>query len=171
MAVGERLELDRGLALVGDRVAEAAERGDGVEQAAHARRRRRGEAGAGELGDLLPLRRGTSRPISSSHAQAIRHGSRIAASPPGIRTGHSWPIRSKPAQVAAQQLAAPDRAVGAVAGAVVDRARRRLDAVLGEARREVGVVVLDGDAPAGRGRARTWSTGTPGAGRARRARA
>ena len=37
---------------------------------------------------------GTGSPISSSHAQAIRHGSRIAASPPGIRTGHRWPIRS-----------------------------------------------------------------------------
>ena len=38
---------------------------------------------------------GTVSPISSSHAQAIRQGSRIAASPPGIRTGHRWPIRSQ----------------------------------------------------------------------------
>ena len=48
-------------------------------------------------------------------------------------------------EVAAQQLAAPDGAVGAVAGAVVDRARRPLHAVLGQRRREVRVVVLDAD--------------------------
>ena len=39
---------------------------------------------------------GTSRPAATSHAHAIRHGSRIAASPPGIRTGHRCPRRSKP---------------------------------------------------------------------------
>ena len=117
-------------------------------------------------------RAATSRPASSSQAQAIRQGSRIAASPPGIRTGHRWPMRSKPVQVAAQELAAPDRAVGAVAGAVVDRARRALGSPC-SARHggEVRVVVLDADRRAGRGRARTWSRGTPGAGRGRRARA
>ena len=36
--------------------------------------------------------------ISASQAQAIRHGWRTARSPPGIRTGHRWPARSKPAR-------------------------------------------------------------------------
>ena len=48
-------------------------------------------------------------------------------------------------EAAEQELAAPDRAVGAVAGAVVDRAERLGRAVLGEHRREVRVVVLDAD--------------------------
>ena len=39
---------------------------------------------------------GASWPISASHAQAIRQGSRIAASPPGMRTGQRWPMRSNP---------------------------------------------------------------------------
>ena len=49
-------------------------------------------------------------------------------------------------EVAAQQLAAPERPVGAVAGAVEDERERRPGlAVLGEARGGVGVVVLDAD--------------------------
>ena len=49
-------------------------------------------------------------------------------------------------EVAAQQLAAPERPVGAVARPVEDeRERRPLLAVLGETRRGVGVVVLDAD--------------------------
>ena len=88
-------------------------------------------------------------PISASHAQAIRHGSRIARLAAGHPHRPEVPDALESAQVAAQQLAAPDGAVGAVAGAVVDRAdRRRRHAVLGEARREVRVVVLDADAPA-----------------------
>jgi hypothetical protein len=39
---------------------------------------------------------GGSPNASASHAQAIRHGSRIAAVPPGIRTGHSVAARVKP---------------------------------------------------------------------------
>ena len=77
------------------------------------------------------------------------------------------------AQVADQQLAAPDRAVGAVAGAVEDRRRRRAGlAVLGEAGGEVRVVVLHADMlDARRARARSASTGSRGAGRGRRPRA
>ncbi len=41
---------------------------------------------------------GGSRPAASSHEQAIRQGSRIAASPPGIGTGQTWPRRVKPAR-------------------------------------------------------------------------
>ena len=62
-----------------------------------------------------------------------------------MRTGAERPARSN-AQVADQDLAAPDRPVRPVARAVEDRAdRRALDAVLGEARGEVRVVVLDAD--------------------------
>jgi hypothetical protein len=38
---------------------------------------------------------GAGSPHSSSHAQAMRHGSRAARSPPGCRTGHRWPARVK----------------------------------------------------------------------------
>ena len=87
-----------------------------------------------------------ARRRASSQAQAIRHGCRIAASPPGSRTGHRCATRSNAGQVAAQDLPAPHRAVGAVARAVEDRADRRPGlAVLGQARREVRVVVLHAD--------------------------
>ena len=81
-----------------------------------------------------------------SHAHAIRHGSRIARSPPGRRTARSVPGAAEATHISDQQLAAPDRAVGAVAAAVEDRADggARL-AVLGEARREVRVMVLHPD--------------------------
>ncbi len=83
---------------------------------------------------------------ATSHAHAIRHGSRTARSPPGRRTGRRCPTRVEPAQVADQDLAAPDRAVGAVAGTVEDRADGGPGlAVLGQAGGEVRVVVLDGD--------------------------
>ena len=59
-----------------------------------------------------------------SHEQAIRQGSRIAAAPPGQRHRPQVADALEAAQVAEQELAAPDRAVGAVAGAVEDRARR-----------------------------------------------
>ena len=81
---------------------------------------------------------------ATSHAQAIRQGSAMARSPPGMRTGCRWPVRSKPARTAHQKLPAPDRSVVAVAGAVVDRSHRGAElAVLGQAGRQVGVVVLD----------------------------
>ena len=50
----------------------------------------------------------------------------------------------EPGQVATQELAAPEGAVGAVTGAVEDECERRTCLpVLGEACRRVGVVVLD----------------------------
>ena len=108
------------------------------------------ESGAFELQALAherPARpRAPAGPARSRCAAATRHGSRIAASPPGSGTGSRCASRSKPAEVAAQQLAAPERPVGAVARAVEDeRERRALLAVLGEARGGVGVVVLDAD--------------------------
>ena len=64
-----------------------------------------------------------------------------------LAAGHAHreqrPHALEPAQVAAQQLAAPHRPVGAVPGPVVDRPQRRPGlAVLGQARGQVRVVVL-----------------------------
>ena len=92
---------------------------------------------------------GTSAPVASaSHAHAIRHGSRTAASPPGSAHPVAGGRRgSNPREVADEELPAPDRPVGAVPGAVEDRADGRAGlAVLRQAGGEVGVVVLDGDA-------------------------
>ena len=171
LAVGERLELDRGLALVGDRVADAAERGDRVEQAAHARRHRRGEAGAGERGDLFPLpaatRRRRSRPATrtpSARARGSRPrrpasapatGGRAARSRRGRRAAARRPRRCRRCRSRCRRRSRPPRAPR--------RARRGTPrgGRGGAGRRP----------PAARGRARTWSRGTPGAGRARPARA
>ena len=65
-----------------------------------ARRRARGSScasrGARRGGEGGGQRRLGSPSASASQAQAIRQGSRIAASPPGIRSGRSIPARSKP---------------------------------------------------------------------------
>ena len=98
----------------------------------------------------------------------MRHGSRIAASPPGSGTGSRWARRSNDAEVAAQQLAAPERPVGAVA-----RCRRRRARAPGRSRRARPGRRRRGRGGAGRRRARrparapTSSTGTRGAGRGR----
>ena len=55
--VRDRLELDRRLPLVGDLVAQPAQRGDGVEQPAHARRQRRGERRSGRARATCSARR------------------------------------------------------------------------------------------------------------------
>ena len=81
-----------------------------------------------------------------SHAHAIRQGSRAAASPPGCRTGNKQTRAFEFAEVAGEDLASPDGAVGPVARAVEDRPHRLLgDAVLRQARRQMRVVVLDRD--------------------------
>ncbi len=75
-------------------------------------------------------------------------------------------------EVAAQQLAAPERPVGPVAGAVEDeRERRPRLAVLGEARRRVRVVMLHLDERQALARAPTSSRGTRGGDRTRSLRA
>ena len=131
--VGHRLELHRRLALVVDVGAHAAERGHRVEQAAGARRHRRRDAGRGparrpacQRSGSTPARRG--RFLAERLAQPrARHPPRLADR--RVAAGH--PHREQragaleAAQVADQQLAAPDRAVGAVAGAVEDRPDRR----------------------------------------------
>ena len=87
---------------------------------------------------------GLSPQAAASHAQAMRHGSCIAAAPPGMRTGRERREALESDEIADEHLPAPDRAVRPVPRAVVDRADgRALEAVLGEARGEVGVVVLD----------------------------
>ncbi len=55
----------------------------------------------------------------------MRHGSRIAAAPPGQRHRVEVGDALERRQVAAQELAAPERPVGAVAGAVEDERERR----------------------------------------------
>ncbi len=85
------------------------------------------------------------RPMRCSAAAAMRHGSRAAASPPGIAIGARWPRRCERGAVDEQQLAAPGRAVVAQADAVERQAEQRaVDAVLGRDRRHMRVVVLHG---------------------------
>ena len=111
----------------------------------------------------------SGRPRASAHTAAIRHGSRIAGDPPGIGTARRWPTRSIPGEVGDEQLAAPQRAVGAVAEPVEGDAEHRLGAaVLDQAGGDVGVMVLHAPRRAGRGRAanlvdrysgcRSWAT-------------
>ena len=180
-AIGDGLQLDRRLALVVDPRADAAQRRDGVEQPAHARGLGSRQAGAGQLGDRAPARRrhltaerrrqrrlllpGRHEP-GAGHPPRLAHG-RVAA---GHADREQVADALEGGQVADEQLAAPHRAVGAVAGAVVDRAHGRPGlAVLGQARGQVRVVVLHAhELDARRARARTSSTGTRGAGRGRR---
>ena len=83
-------------------------------------------------------RRATRRPCATAGGSRPRR--------PASAPGSSRPARSQPREPADQQLATPDRAVLAVAGAVEDRPYgRAVLAVLGEARREVGMVVLHPD--------------------------
>ena len=145
VVAGELLELDRRLALVADVLAHAEQRRDGVEEAAHARTR--------AAGSSFRLSR-TSAQRGQRHRQAgaleVRGGDAPRLADRRLAAGqrHRLEVREplEAGEVAAQQLAAPERPVGAVAGAVEDeRERRARLAVLGEARRGVRVVVLDAD--------------------------
>ena len=113
-----------------------------------------------------------SRPARAAHTAAIRHGSRIAATPPGIGSGAQLADALEAGEVGDQHLAAPHRAVGPVAETVEGDAEHGLGAaVLDHARGDVRVVVLHRDRQGDRGRARTSSTGTRDGGRARRPQA
>ena len=177
--VRDRLELDRRLALVGHLVAQPAERGDGVEQPAHARRPRRREAGAHELGDLLgasAVRRRQRTVPARLEQPRDRHPPRLLrprGRRPGSRTGHRCAGALEVAQVADEELAAPDAAVAPVARAVVDRAGRAA-----RSRRARPGTPRGGRGGAGprrsrrpRGRARSASRGSRDARRGRRPRA
>ena len=93
-------------------------------------------------------RAATARRPAGRREPRARHPPRLAdrALAAGQPHRQQVPGALKPPHVADQQLAAPDGAVGPVAGAVEDRADRRARlAVLGEARRQVRVVVLHAD--------------------------
>ena len=157
--IAGRLELDRRLALVVDRArgsrrAPRPRRTGGPCSSSAARRApvcdEPGTCAQARAIDAPGQRRAGARRLAAgggdSHAHAIRHGSRIARSPPGQPHRQQRADAVERREVADEQLAAPDRAVEAVAGAVEDRADRRpWLAVLGQARRQVGVVVLDAD--------------------------
>ena len=141
---GQPLELDRGLPLVGDRLANAEDRGHGIEEPAHPRRERRVDAEA--LADerpALPGHRQAGALELDARRRARAHGSpprRLAA--PRRRGGRGARTR----EVRAQELAAPERAVRPEAGPVEDESERRTRlAVLRQAGGGVGVVMLDAE--------------------------
>ena len=121
---------------------------------------------------LLGRRPGSGGGIAGP--RATRTPSATAPAPPGRRRAAApadrWPARSNPRRSPTSSSPPHTRAVGRRS-----RCRRRSRptagpglAVLGQARRQVGVVVLHADELARpRARARTWSRGTRGAGRAR----
>ena len=146
------LQLDRRLALVRDAGAQSAERCDGVEQAAHARGQRCREAGTSHALDRVPalladvrdeLRgrfgAGLQQP-RAGHPPRLAHGC-VAA---GQAHRPEVPRPLEAAKVAGEDLAAPDRPVGAQSRPVEDRADRRPAlTMLGEAGGEMRVVVLN----------------------------
>ena len=86
------------------------------------------------------------RPSACSTAAAMRQGSRAARSPPGSAKLAQVARRSIAGAVDAQQFAAPGAAVVAEADAVErEPEHRSVDAMLGQHRRDVRVVVLHGD--------------------------
>ena len=118
------------------------------------------------------IARNGSAPASRAQTAPMRHGSRIAATPPGIGDGTEVPDALEPVEVGHQELAAPEGAVGAVAETVEGEPEHRFGAaVLHHARGDVGVVVLHGHDREVEVERRTWSTGTRGAGRGRPPRA
>ena len=152
---GPSLKLNCSLTLVRHLRAQPAERGHGVEQAPHARGLR-GHGGAlADAGDGVPAaavddsceRLGQVRSLAArrcepraGHPPRLAHGT--------LPAGHAHRAQRGGAlerhEVADEDLSTPDRAVGAVARAVVDRSDgRAFEAVLGEARGQMGVVVLD----------------------------
>ena len=170
LGAGQLLQLDRRLALVAHPLAHAQHRRSGVEQPAHARRERRVHA---EDGPQL-------RPAGERHRPPGRlevgggGAPRLADRGGAARQRHRLEVGDtlEPLQVAAQELAAPERPVRAVAGAVEDERERRAGADRarpGRRRRGRG-----GAAPRsrrGRARAPTGSRGSPDACRTRSPRA
>ena len=88
------------------------------------------------------------RNASTQRAPApTRHGSRIARSPPTSAIGRKVASAFERGVCREQDLAAPARAVGAVAGAVVGEPdHRSVEPVLGHRADDVRVMVLHGDA-------------------------
>ena len=178
--VRDRLELDRRLALVGHLGAQPAERGDRVEQPPHARRHAATTRPVrDELRDLLGALRVRRRqrhrpsPPRAATRHAIRHGWRPRGRRPGSRTGHRCAGALEVAQVADQQLAAPDACRRSRS-----RSRRRSRRPPARSRRARPGTPRGGRGGAGprrsrrpRGRARSGSRGSRDARRGRRPRA
>ena len=184
--VARRLELDRRLPLVVDLGADPGERGDRVEQAAHAGRRRRGRAGDDQPVHLRPGARvdavataiagSSGSPLERRRQPRARHPPRLLDRPLAAGQRDRQQRRRRggtSADVAEQQLAAPDRAVEPVPGAVEDRADARARARRARPGTRPGARGGAGPRSARRrrARARTSSTGTRGGGRGRRPRA
>ena len=144
---GHRFELDRRLRLVGDSRTKTEQRGDRVEQPAHARRHgslpaddevAHGVAaaideGVIDTGPLCPRHAHPPRLQDRGDSARHRHGREMADS---LET----------TEVRDEELPSPQRAVGAVAESVERQRQHGADpAVLGEARRDVRVVVLHAD--------------------------
>ena len=138
---GEQLELDRSLSLVRDALPHPEHRRDRVEEAAHPRRERSVD-GEGSP-HALPL--GPRDEDAGALEMDGRDPPRLAHR--GLAAGKRNRLEPREPLVAlevgAQELAAPERSVGPVAGAVEDEGERRPRlAVLGEARSRVRVVML-----------------------------
>ena len=151
--VGQVLEPHGGLGLVGGTLDNSQERGPGIEQTPGARR---GHGGASRI-----ERRGQECALGAGKAQLLREVRTPPRDrhPPPTGEARGRPGRLRPGGTARasqsgascaldqQELAAPDRAVGPVSGAVPgDPQGRPALAVLGQAGHDVGVMVLDGQA-------------------------
>ena len=120
---GEMLELDRSSTLVADLRRQSEQRGDRVEEAAHARGERRVHLEA--LAHPPPPRERDRAPgafqVAGGHAPGLADRGLPARQRHGLQVGDPLGL----GQVAPQQLAAPDGAVVAVAGSVEDERQRR----------------------------------------------
>ena len=176
---GRDLEVDGGLRLVLGHVAEAEQRGGGIEEASRRGRERRVEP-AGDLGPehgnlarIEPRREGRHEvgvegrlagPVARAPGTLARTNGLGAEDvperhPPGLLHGER-PARQRrppeprkpsvPGQIRGEDLPAPQRPIVAHPEAVVGDADERIgEPVLRGARDDVGVVVLDRDAPLG----------------------
>ena len=154
--VSDLLQLDGGLPFVVDRVADAEQGGDRVEQAPGARGQRRIDAASGHARDsgpalLVPVPDGEPRRQArwvAGRQVRGRHPPRLAdrGSAARHRHGHQAAGSLEAGQIRDQELAAPDRAVGPVPGPVEgDADDRAVLAVVGEAGGDVRVMVLHAD--------------------------
>ena len=131
LATGGNFEKHRRLAFGGARLAHAEQRRSGGEPAAHAARRRRAQVAhqhRGHRGRCGTAGKATSdlgaAPIRCKAAAAMRHGSRAAASPPGIGSVEVTEAAKRRA-VDGEELAAPRGTVVAEADAVEREAEQR----------------------------------------------
>ncbi len=166
VVAGQLLQLDRGLALVAHPLAHPEQRRHGVEEAPGARRERRVDLEA--LAHERPAleRHRSSGPLEIRGRHPPRLPDRGLAAGQRHRLEMGDPLER--GEVAAQQLAAPERPVRSHPGPVEDDGQRLAGlAVLGEAGGRVSVVVLHLDERQALRRAPTSSRGTRDGGRRR----